>query len=140
MACIRSRIVAAKRSISRPARSPCRSTSTRPRIERASGVENTARFAGRPRHRPPGRVCIPDDRTRGFHWRARVRDETSGESFAPDERKALAAVANALGTTRESLASNDAAVLEPLRMAITEALAEMRDSIVKELRAMPIVD
>jgi hypothetical protein len=58
----------------------------------------------------------------------------SAESFPPDERKALAAVAHGVGITFESLASRNTNVMEPLRAAI----AEMRDAIVRELRASSI--
>ncbi len=55
----------------------------------------------------------------------------NGESFAPDERKALTAVAHAVGITLDSFTSRNLNAVEPLRQAI----AEMRDAIVRELRA-----
>jgi hypothetical protein len=58
----------------------------------------------------------------------------SGESLPPDERKALAAVAHGVGITFDSLAGRNANALESLR----EAIAEMRDAIVQELRALSI--
>jgi hypothetical protein len=61
--------------------------------------------------------------------------KSNGESFAPDELKALSGMAHGVGVALDALTIRTEIGIEPLRAAITEAFAEMREAIVREIRA-----
>ncbi len=61
--------------------------------------------------------------------------KANGESFAPDELKALSGMAHGVGVALDALTMRTETGIEPLRAAISEAFAEMREAIVSEIRA-----